>query len=84
VKTNVKTTIESQTRQLEFGYWMQEGEEGEFIPLQNEQSYRIAAEHLGCSRELLDMMSLLHDFMLDAIIADLVDIWKRLDRMQQD
>ena len=84
MKTRVQTTVESETRKVEFGYWVQEDDEGEFFPLQNENDYRQAVGYLGCSTELLDMMSVLHDSVLDAIGVDLVDIWERLDKMEQD
>lgn len=86
MKTEVWTTVRMFLDNVEFGYWYQPGEDddGEFIPLRSYTDYLKAAKHLGCTMELLDTMTILHDSLLDALKADLGDIWKRLDRIEEE
>ena len=84
MKTTIHIEIDVETRKAEFGYWIQDGEDGEFIPINSEMDFQNAAEHLRCSRELLDMMVLLHASALDAVTVDLMDIWRRLDKIEQE
>ena len=66
---------------VQFGFWMQYSEdEGEFHALESAADYEMASKYLGCSAELLDTLAVLHSNLVEAIGADLTDIWQRLDR----
>ncbi len=73
------TQIQTEISGLRFGFWDEKAEE--FIPLKsgNASSHKTAAQHLGCSKEMIEALDILVDSLRDTLTQDLSDIWKRLD-----
>lgn len=85
MKTVRTIEVVSELDDLQFGYWRPIGDDGgEFVPIQSVEDFENAAAGLGCSVELLDMVSLLHDSLISTIKADLVSIWQRLDLLSDN
>ena len=83
MKTQVMVKVTSSVQDLEFGIWDTEGDE--FISLHGmdtDETTRMA-ERLGCSTALIDALVMFTEAISDLVGIDLVDIWKRLDKLEQ-
>ena len=86
MRTQTTVKVESATQDLEFGIWSTEdGEDGEFVSLHGMDADEAArmAEKLGCSMALIDALVMFAETITDLVGNDLVDIWKRLDKIEQ-
>ena len=77
MKTKTTVRITANVDEIAFGYW-DEGK-GEWIEPQSTDEVLVAAERLGCSTDLIVAITMFVESAVDAISADLRDIWKRLD-----
>ena len=80
MKTVTTTKIETRVENLQFGYWDMESEE--FVPFSSMVEAKLdeAAKLLGCTPVLLDALVMLVASISKSVAADLVDIWKRLEK----
>jgi len=80
MKTVITERIDTYTDQLRFGYWDEEGEE--FVPLTEQNAEGLAME-LGCTVEMIEALRAFTVFIVDAVSTDLRNIWKRLDKLEE-
>ncbi len=77
MKTN--KVVETNTETSKFGYYDLEKEE--FYPIETDDDIKKYAKKLKNEMFLMGFLMRLHDDLKECIIADLTEIWQRLDRM---
>lgn len=84
MKTEIRVTITTQTKETEFGYLDAETES--FVPIKagaSEEELAEFAEWLKASPRLIEAIAMtLEDFKTN-VSSDLSDIWERLDRIEK-
>lgn len=73
------TRIKTETERVQFGFW--DTEKDEFVPIDTAgvADVQLAIKRLSCSEEFISALGMWQDSLIEAICADLEDIWKRLD-----
>lgn len=87
MQTKVTTAYKTNLDDLCFGYWEPLGDnDGQVIYLKDDskpEDIQKAAEYLGVSPKLIDALMMFSGDIRDDLRVDLVDIWKRLDKVEQ-
>lgn len=81
MKTVITKTIDANIQSLTFGYWDNETEE--FVPVDESTKIEVVAAYLGCTKELVYALWTFAEGIRDLLVDDLVDIWQRLDRIEE-
>jgi len=74
------TKVETSTSKIEFGYWNIDTEE--FIPVTPSTDMEAVAKLLDCSPLLAYALVILTESITESVGADLLSLWKRLDRIE--
>jgi len=77
METKITKTVLTHIEEVKFGYWNDDTEE--FIPIHIKNIKDNLDNQLNVSPELLFALHATFDLLIDAINADLRDIWEKLE-----
>ena len=82
MKTKIRIIYESNFDDWRMGYWDEQADE--WIPFTDtEDGTSAAAIALGCTPDLITALQMSMGELKDRAHSDLVDIWKRLDKLEK-